>query len=385
MADKNPTGAEGGEDLVSEEAMIKKLLESGKYDILPKISTPIGNKGAKPKTFPPVGRGRAKMSLTANKSQINHDDHMVGLSMSGHSQIISTEVIPKIPPFSGDEQPQKGDVSYSEWRFELRCLQNDPEVSESRLLQAIRRSLRGTARKMLIPLGEKATINEILNKLDALFSDISTNGMIMQEFFNSFQHPNENVTSFGCRIESLLQTAIDNNHLRKEAKNDLLRHKFWTSLHCEKLKSQTRHKYDTVDSYDQLLREIRQVEKEISISSSSSKNLREGKATGSSVPKEKKVYNHGMTADGEMQQGWCTIEEKLDAKVSEMERRIESKLDEKLNLIIKKLDANSGRYSNSGGNKGFRGNNKQSGYGRGRPRSKDRSENSQGGNQHPKE
>ena len=86
-----------------------------------------------------------------------------------------------------------------------------------------------------------------------------------------------------------------------------------------------------------------------------------------------------------MQQGWCTIEEKLDAKVSEMERRIESKLDEKLNLIIKKLDANSGRYSNSGGNKGFRGNNKQSGYGRGRPRSKDRSENSQGGNQHPKE
>ena len=79
---------------------------------------------------------------------------------------------------------------------------------------------------MLIPLGERATTSEILDTLDALFSDNSTNGMIMQEFFNTFQLPNENDTSFGCRIESLLQTAIDNNHLRKEAKNDLLRHKF---------------------------------------------------------------------------------------------------------------------------------------------------------------
>jgi hypothetical protein len=76
--------------------MIKKLLESGWYGVLPKTSTPIDVQSAKPKTFPPVERGRATMSLTANKSQINHDDHMVGLSMSVHSQIISTEVIPKI-------------------------------------------------------------------------------------------------------------------------------------------------------------------------------------------------------------------------------------------------------------------------------------------------
>ena len=104
---------------------------------------------------------------------------------------------------------------------------------------------------MLIPLGDRATTSEILDKLDAFFSDISANGMIMQEFFNSFLLPDENVTSFGCRIESPLQTTIDNNHLCKEAKNYLLRHKFWTSLSSEKLNSQNRHKNDTIQNYDQ--------------------------------------------------------------------------------------------------------------------------------------
>lgn len=165
MTDKAKTGegAEGGDSLGSEDAMIKKLLASGKYDILPKISTPAGVQGAKPKIFS-VGRGRAKLSDTFSMNQINHDDQMVGLSIKGHSQIISSEVIPRIPPFSGDEPPQKGDVSYSEWRFEIRCLQSDPEVSFSHLLQAIRRSLRGTARKMLIPLGDKATTGEIFRQ-----------------------------------------------------------------------------------------------------------------------------------------------------------------------------------------------------------------------------
>lgn len=58
----------------------------------------------------------------------------------------------------------------------------------------------------------------------------------MQEFFNAFQLPGENVTSFGCRLETMLQNAIYNGYLDSVSKNDLLRHKFWTSLNSEKLK-----------------------------------------------------------------------------------------------------------------------------------------------------
>ena len=39
MADKAVESAEGGENVDTEDIMIKKLLASGKYDILPKIST----------------------------------------------------------------------------------------------------------------------------------------------------------------------------------------------------------------------------------------------------------------------------------------------------------------------------------------------------------
>ena len=108
-------------------------------------------------------------------------------------------------------------------------------------------------------------MKEILHKLDILFGEVSDNGMIMQEFFNAFQLPNECARSFGCPLESMIQNAIDCGYLERSAKNDLLRNKFWTSLSSEKLKSQTRHKYDSIRDYDRLLLEIRRVEKEISI------------------------------------------------------------------------------------------------------------------------
>ena len=69
---------------------------------------------------------------------------MVSLSLKGHSQIILSEIIPKIPPFSGDEPPQKGDVTFSVWRFEIRYLQIDLEVSVSHLFQVIRTSVATT-------------------------------------------------------------------------------------------------------------------------------------------------------------------------------------------------------------------------------------------------
>ena len=45
--------------------------------------------------------------------------------------------------------------------------------------------------------------------------------------------PGECATSFGCRLESMLQNAIESGYLNKSSKNDLLRHKFWTSLSSE--------------------------------------------------------------------------------------------------------------------------------------------------------
>jgi hypothetical protein len=59
--------------------------------------------------------------------------------------------LPRIPPFSGDKPPQKRDVSYREWRYDVQCLLNDPDGNT--VIQSICRSLRGTVKTMLIPLG----------------------------------------------------------------------------------------------------------------------------------------------------------------------------------------------------------------------------------------
>ena len=66
------------------------------------------------------------------------------------------------------------------------CLLSDPDMLPSTLLQVIRHSLRSTAQMMLATLGVKASADTILRKLDSLFGHFSTNGIVMQEFFNSF-------------------------------------------------------------------------------------------------------------------------------------------------------------------------------------------------------
>lgn len=74
---------------------------------------------------------------------------------------------------------------------------------------------------MLIPLGQKARLRDILETIDILFGEVSDNGIIMQEVFGTCQLPTECATSFGCRLKTMLQNAIDNGYLDKAYKNYL--------------------------------------------------------------------------------------------------------------------------------------------------------------------
>jgi len=223
--------------------------------------------------------------------------------------------------FSGDDL--KGDVPYREWRFEISCLQNDAEVSQSLLVQAIRKSLRGTAKMSLVSLGESASADAILGKLDSNFGDVSTNEMLMQEFYNSFQRPGESVTSFGCRLENLLQRAVAQGCILSAATNDLLRQKFWKSLASDSLRAQTRHKYDSIGEYNELLREIRLVEKELSLAPSSG---------------TKKVSHHPVLAEDQLKELETRMDRKMDQRMEGFEKRMDSKLEDKFSLILQKLD-----------------------------------------------
>ena len=72
---------------------------------------------------------------------------------------------PKLSPFSGDEIRSKNVASYEEWKYEVDCLMQDGSYNESQLGQAIRKSLRSQAKRVVMPLGAAATASEIMKKI----------------------------------------------------------------------------------------------------------------------------------------------------------------------------------------------------------------------------
>lgn len=71
------------------------------------------------------------------------------------------------------------DVTYDVWHYETKCIVSVSSLSQPVMLQIIRRSLRGSARQLLIPLVEKATMMKILWKRDTLFGNVTCRSIYM--------------------------------------------------------------------------------------------------------------------------------------------------------------------------------------------------------------
>lgn len=166
----------------------------------------------------------------------------------------------KLPSFSGSETLQKGDVSFEVWSYEVRCLKS--QLSENALLQLVRSSLKGQAREILIPLGEDATIDNILGKLEDFYGNVCTPENIMQNFYADHQKEGETIVTYGSRLEQCISKAVRLGHIDSSAKDAMLRSKFWSGLRSAQLRNATRHKYESVKEFYSLLREVRQIEQE---------------------------------------------------------------------------------------------------------------------------
>ena len=279
------------------EQIVGYLKKSGEYVVMTKeefnsFSLPVGSS-----TPAPTVKQAAKPKV--------HDSNINPLSQS--LQMPKYD-IPKLPYFSGDQPPMKGEESYSVWRFETRCMISE-NLPEHVSLQVVRKSLRGTARWALISLGEAANLEEVLDKLDMLFGNVATNESVMQSFYNENQKPTENVTTYGCRIESLLQVAVENGHVNQIDRNDMLRSKFWNGLRDEKLKILTRNKYDTILDFNRLLREVRSVELELTASNHISTPA---KVSQQQCPKKEKDTNEDL----------CNKMDALMSRLSSLEKQM---------------------------------------------------------------
>ena len=169
---------------------------------------------------------------------------------------------PRISIFSGDEEK---DSSFEAWKFEVLTLAKEGTSSEKVIATALKKSLRGDAAKVVRRLGLNASIEDILNKFEGIFGTVEDPECLLSAFYSAEQHHNEKVATWGCRLEDLLDRALQDQTVSSKSIDDMLKVKFWSGLQ-DHIKEGTRHLKDTVRNFDELRVQARKVERERSSS-----------------------------------------------------------------------------------------------------------------------
>ena len=177
--------------------------------------------------------------------------------------IATNGTLPRISIFSGDST-SKTDVSYQQWRYEVRGLIKDRLYAEPIIMQAIRRSLRGVAADILQHLDVNATLQQVMGKLEMIFGNVLPTEAILEKFYTARQLPSEDVSHWACRLDDLLYQlrAKDSQIANSSITDGMVRTKFYSGLKSTVIKNALRHKYDRHESYAELLLSARRVELE---------------------------------------------------------------------------------------------------------------------------
>jgi len=96
----------------------------------------------------------------------------------------------KLPTFSGDPT-SKADVAFDIWRYEVDGLLQDGLHSEEALRQAVRRSLKGEAKRIVMRLDLTATAHDIVGQLDGVYGTIEPGEALLGEFYSAHQLEDE--------------------------------------------------------------------------------------------------------------------------------------------------------------------------------------------------
>ena len=168
--------------------------------------------------------------------------------------------IPRIVNFSGSGDPKE--VSYETWKYEVLTLVKEGTHSLKEVSTAAKKSLRGEASNAVRRLGIDADLDNIIHKLDGIYGLVEDSESLLSQFYSAKQKVDEKVSSWGCRLEDLLDRASQQEALHSRTLNDMLRTKFWSGL-LPHLKEAARHKVESVRDFDQLRIEVRKIESEL--------------------------------------------------------------------------------------------------------------------------
>ena len=131
------------------------------------------------------------------------------------------------------------------------------------LLEAIRMSLKGKARTVLLHLGECASARDILSELEGIYGNVSSSEKMKEKFYCSQQEPSESIADYSLRLEQLLSKSL--MALGPATKNEMLCSRLWSGIYNQELRNVSRYKYESIHDYGVLRRELRQMEQDLQV------------------------------------------------------------------------------------------------------------------------
>ena len=173
--------------------------------------------------------------------------------------VVTTNQQPRISLLYGDKV--KGEATYAQWVYEVKCLLIEKTHKPEALAQAIRRSLCGEASNLVRRLGIGATIPEILEKFESVYGEVDTKEHLLAKFYSAKQEENEDVTKWSCRLEDILSTAVERKMIEPTKVNEMLRNMFWQGLKPA-LEDISGYKFEKITNFDKLRVEIRKLEQD---------------------------------------------------------------------------------------------------------------------------
>lgn len=166
---------------------------------------------------------------------------------------------PKVRCFSGGES--KGDLPFDIWRYDVKMTLKDPTYTTQQKEFAIRRSLTGSAARLVMYQGFDKPIEEALQVLDSVYGSVDNKEQLLAEFYSARQHDDEDVTTWSNRLQEILGKGLEKGIVSPVEMNSMLHAMLYTGLRQE-LKDISGHKYDTVKDFNQLRVALRQLEKD---------------------------------------------------------------------------------------------------------------------------
>ena len=173
-------------------------------------------------------------------------------------------------------------------------------------MNAIHQSVKGTAGDVLLSMPEGSTSHDILDKFDKYFGNVLSVNMLTEQFHSSKQQPKENVVTWSCRLQRMLDHIGQKEHMPRSYYDQLLRAKFWNGLSVKHIKEATRHRFENSESFDEFFAAARSLELEETQSSKQliSKNVVSQQVAASEPTPESsvltKIFNRLSTMENHL-------------------------------------------------------------------------------------